>query len=106
MPALSPTMEQGKIVHWKVKEGQEVQEGDALAEVETDKTNLDFEIQDSGFIAKLLVGEGDNIFKVGTPVLILVQEKGDVEKFKNYKASGEEVKEKSKKQKSTKKEEK
>lgn len=55
MPALSPTMDAGKLLEWKVKVGDEVSEGDALALIETDKSNLDFEIQDNGYIAKLLV---------------------------------------------------
>lgn len=65
MPALSPTMEAGKLIQWKVKVGDEVSEGDALAEIETDKSNLDFEIQENGFIAKLLIPEGTDKIKIG-----------------------------------------
>lgn len=72
MPALSPTMDAGKLLEWKVKVGDEVSEGDALALIETDKSNLDFEIQDNGYIAKLLVQEGGDKINVGQPLLILV----------------------------------
>lgn len=84
MPALSPTMEQGKVIEWKVKEGDEVQTGDSLALIETDKSSLDFEIQDSGFIAKILVKKGSDSIRVGEPLLILVQDKEDVAQFKDY----------------------
>ena len=58
MPALSPTMQQGNIASWKVKEGDEVASGDVIAEVETDKATVDFDTQDDGVIAKILMPEG------------------------------------------------
>ncbi|KAJ3051215.1 hypothetical protein HK097_007818 [Rhizophlyctis rosea] len=86
MPALSPTMTQGNLVSWKKAVGDEVQPGDVLAVVETDKATMDFECQDEGFLAKILIGEGTENVPVGKPVGVLVEEKGDVEAFANYKA--------------------
>jgi hypothetical protein len=64
MPALSPTMEQGNIVSWQVKEGDEIAPGTVLAEIETDKATLAFENQDEGFIAKILAPAGSKDIKV------------------------------------------
>ncbi|KAL6783610.1 DLA3 [Auxenochlorella protothecoides x Auxenochlorella symbiontica] len=84
MPALSPTMAQGNLVTWSIKEGQEVAPGDAIAEVETDKATMTWENQDDGFVAKLLVPEGAQGIEVGAPVAILVEEQGDIAAFKDY----------------------
>ena len=84
MPALSPTMSQGNLVEWTVKEGQEVAPGDSLAEVETDKATMTWENQDDGFVAKLLVPAGAQGIEVGTPVLVLVEDEADVAAFKDY----------------------
>jgi len=65
MPALSPTMESGKITKWNYKVGDEVTVGDALADIETDKSTVAFEMIDDGFIAKLLYPEGDDDVPVG-----------------------------------------
>jgi len=65
MPALSPTMETGKITQWLKKAGDKVDAGDVIATVETDKATIDFVYQDDGFIAKLLVPEGSGNIKVG-----------------------------------------
>jgi hypothetical protein len=65
MPALSPTMEQGNIVSWQVKEGDEVAPGTVLAEIETDKATLAFENQDEGYVAKILAPAGSRDIKVG-----------------------------------------
>jgi len=65
MPALSPTMETGKITQWLKKEGDKVDAGDVIANVETDKATIDFVYQDDGYIAKLLVPEGSGNIKVG-----------------------------------------
>merc|ERR1711959_139550 len=54
MPALSPTMEEGNIAEWSVQEGQEINPGDALAQIETDKATVDFEATDGGYVAKIL----------------------------------------------------
>ena len=70
MPALSPTMEEGTLAKWLVKEGDEVKSGDILAEIETDKATMEFEAVDEGTIAKILVAEGTDGVKVGAPIAI------------------------------------
>src|SRR5688500_14363677 len=74
MPALSPTMEEGTLAKWLVKEGDEVSSGDILAEIETDKATMEFEAVDEGTIAKILVPEGSDGVKVGTPIALLAGE--------------------------------
>jgi pyruvate dehydrogenase E1 component beta subunit len=71
MPALSPTMEEGTLAKWLVKEGDEVKSGDILAEIETDKATMEFEAVDEGTISKILVPEGSDGVKVGTPIAVL-----------------------------------
>ncbi len=78
MPALSPTMEEGTLAKWLVKEGDEVSSGDILAEIETDKAVMEFEAVDEGTIAKILVAEGTDGVKVGTAIAILAGEGEDV----------------------------
>jgi pyruvate dehydrogenase E2 component (dihydrolipoamide acetyltransferase) len=77
MPALSPTMEEGTLAKWLVKEGDEVSSGDILAEIETDKATMEFEAVDEGTIAKILVAEGTDGVKVGQPIAILAGEGED-----------------------------
>jgi pyruvate dehydrogenase E2 component (dihydrolipoamide acetyltransferase) len=77
LPKLSPTMEEGVLVRWTKKEGDKVSPGDLVAEVETDKANMDFNIEDDGVLLKLLVKEGDTV-KLGAPVAILGQAGEDV----------------------------
>jgi len=72
MPALSPTMEEGKLSKWLVKEGDEVKSGDILAEIETDKATMEFEAVDEGTIGKILVPEGTEGVKVNEPIAELV----------------------------------
>ena len=74
MPALSPTMEEGKLAKWHVKEGDAVKAGDILAEIETDKATMEFEAIDAGRISKLLVPEGAEGVKVNEPIAELAQE--------------------------------
>jgi pyruvate dehydrogenase E1 component beta subunit len=74
MPALSPTMEEGKLAKWHVKQGDAVKAGDILAEIETDKATMEFEAIDAGRIAKLLVPEGAEGVKVNEPIAELTQE--------------------------------
>src|SRR5919107_1949975 len=74
MPALSPTMEEGTLAKWLVKEGDTVSSGDILAEIETDKATMEFEAVDEGTIAKILVSEGSDGVKVGTPIALLAGE--------------------------------
>ena len=81
MPALSPTMEEGTLAKWLVKEGDEVASGDLLAEIETDKATMEFEAVDEGIIGKILVAEGTEGVKVNTAIAIIVEdgeEVGDV----------------------------
>jgi pyruvate dehydrogenase E2 component (dihydrolipoamide acetyltransferase) len=77
MPALSPTMEEGTLAKWLVKEGDEVKSGDILAEIETDKATMEFEAVDEGKIAKILVPEGTDGVKVGAPIAIMAGEGED-----------------------------
>lgn len=74
MPALSPTMEEGTLAKWMVKEGDSVTSGQLLAEIETDKATMEFEAVDEGIVGKLLVPEGAQGVKVNTPIAILVEE--------------------------------
>jgi pyruvate dehydrogenase E1 component beta subunit len=74
MPALSPTMEEGKLAKWLVKEGDEVRSGDILAEIETDKATMEFEAVDEGRIGKILIPEGTEGVKVNQPIAVLEQE--------------------------------
>jgi len=77
MPALSPTMEEGKLTKWLVKEGDEVKSGDILAEIETDKATMEFEAVDEGTIGKILVPEGTEGVKVNAPIATLIGEGED-----------------------------
>ena len=71
MPALSPTMEEGKLAKWLVKEGQTIKPGDIIAEIETDKATMEVEAVDEGKVSKLLVAEGTEGVKVNTPIAVL-----------------------------------
>ncbi|MCA0922918.1 pyruvate dehydrogenase complex dihydrolipoamide acetyltransferase [Pseudooceanicola nanhaiensis] len=74
MPALSPTMEEGTLAKWLVKEGDTVSSGDLLAEIETDKATMEFEAVDEGVIGKILIAEGTEGVKVNTPIAVLLEE--------------------------------
>ncbi|MCR9126092.1 MAG: pyruvate dehydrogenase complex E1 component subunit beta [Rhodobacteraceae bacterium] len=74
MPALSPTMEEGTLAKWLVKEGDTVSSGDIMAEIETDKATMEFEAVDEGIVGKILVPEGTEGVKVNTAIAILVEE--------------------------------
>ena len=84
MPALSPTMESGTLAVWNVKEGDSFIAGDSLAKIDTDKASIDFEAQDDGHVAKLLVKEGTEDVACGAPIMITVEEAEDVAAFVNY----------------------
>ena len=71
MPALSPTMEEGTLAKWLIKEGDTVSAGDIIAEIETDKATMEFEAVDEGTISKILVSEGSEGIKVNSPIAIL-----------------------------------
>src|SRR3954470_19717812 len=77
MPALSPTMEEGTLAKWLVKEGDEVKSGDILAEIETDKATMEFEAVDEGTITKIVVPEGTDEVKVGAVIAIMAAEGED-----------------------------
>ena len=77
MPALSPTMEEGTLAKWLVKEGDTVSSGDILAEIETDKATMEFEAVDEGTIGKILVDEGTEGVKVNTPIAVILEEGED-----------------------------
>tara|TARA_A200000113_G_scaffold148116_1_gene133402 strand:- start:1970 stop:3331 length:1362 start_codon:yes stop_codon:yes gene_type:complete len=74
MPALSPTMEEGTLAKWLIKEGDSVSAGDILAEIETDKATMEFEAVDEGIIGKILVSEGSEGIKVNSPIAILIED--------------------------------
>ncbi len=74
MPALSPTMEEGTLAKWLVKEGDTVESGDVIAEIETDKATMEFEAVDEGTIGKILIAEGTADVKVNTPIAVLLEE--------------------------------
>ena len=78
MPALSPTMEEGTLAKWMVKEGDNVQSGDIMAEIETDKATMEFEAVDEGIIGKILVPEGSTGVKVNEIIAILLNDGEDV----------------------------
>ncbi|MEY8802844.1 pyruvate dehydrogenase complex E1 component subunit beta [Leisingera sp. XS_AS12] len=85
MPALSPTMEEGTLAKWLVKEGDTVNSGDIMAEIETDKATMEFEAVDEGIVGKILIAEGTEGVKVNTPIAVLVEEG---ESADDYQASG------------------
>ena len=74
MPALSPTMEEGTLAKWLVKEGDTVSSGDLLAEIETDKATMEFEAVDEGVVGKILVAEGSENVAVNTPIAVLLED--------------------------------
>ena len=78
MPALSPTMEEGTLAKWLVKEGDTVSSGDIMAEIETDKATMEFEAVDEGTIGKILIEAGTEGVKVNTPIAVLLEEGEDV----------------------------
>lgn len=84
MPALSPTMETGTIASWNMDEGDNFGPGDVICSVETDKATVDFEAQDEGVIAKILVQAGSDELEVGAPIMITVEEAEDAAAFKDY----------------------
>ena len=74
MPALSPTMEDGTLLKWMVKEGDSVAPGDVLAEIETDKATMEIEAVDEGIVGKILIGEGTEHVAVNKPIAVLLEE--------------------------------
>ncbi|GBG65946.1 hypothetical protein CBR_g54237 [Chara braunii] len=84
MPALSPTMSQGNLAKWRLKEGDKVGPGDVLCEIETDKATLDMESQEEGYLAKILVPDGTANIPVGKPIAIMVEEEEYLAKFADF----------------------
>ena len=84
MPALSPTMAEGSLLKWKKSVGDQVEAGDVLAEIETDKATMEWEAQEDGIIAKILVEEGTNNVAVGTPLFIQVDSADTVDAFASF----------------------
>lgn len=85
MPALSPTMAHGNLAAWVKKEGDQLNVGDVIAEIETDKAQMDFEFQDEGYLAKILVPEGTKDVPVNKPIAVFVEDEADVPAFKDFK---------------------
>ncbi len=77
MPALSPTMEEGTLAKWLVKEGDAVASGDILAEIETDKATMEFEAVDEGIMGRILIAEGTEGVKVNTPIAVMIEDGED-----------------------------
>ena len=88
MPALSPTMEEGTLAKWLVKEGDTVSSGDLLAEIETDKATMEFEAVDEGVVGKLLVAEGTEGVKVNAPIAVLLEEGEDASAVDDVSSDG------------------
>lgn len=88
LPALSPTMELGTIVSWEKKEGDKLNEGDLLAEIETDKATMGFETPEEGYLAKIVIQAGQKDVPIGKLVCIIVENEADVAAFKDYKDTG------------------
>ncbi|XP_047525316.1 dihydrolipoyllysine-residue acetyltransferase component of pyruvate dehydrogenase complex, mitochondrial isoform X2 [Pieris napi] len=85
LPALSPTMENGSIVSWEKKEGDKLNEGDLLCEIETDKATMGFETPEEGYLAKILITAGTKGVPVGKLLCIIVENQADVAAFKDFK---------------------
>ena len=92
MPALSPTMEEGKLAKWLVKEGDKVKSGQVLAEIETDKATMEFEAVDEGRIGKILVPAGAENVKVNAPIAVLLGEGEDANAVVNISAAMKNIK--------------
>lgn len=86
MPALSPTMTQGGLASWSKSVGDELTPGEPIAEIETDKASMDFEFQEEGYLAKILVDAGTQDIPVGKPIAVYVEDSGDVAAFEGFTA--------------------
>ena len=83
MPKMSDTMTEGVVAKWHKKVGDKVKSGDLLADIETDKSTVGYEIQESGFVAKILQ-KGTGVVALGDPIAIVVDDKNDIAAFANY----------------------
>ncbi|KAI5096600.1 dihydrolipoyllysine-residue acetyltransferase component of pyruvate dehydrogenase complex, mitochondrial, partial [Silurus meridionalis] len=88
LPALSPTMTVGTVQRWEKKVGEKLNEGDLLAEIETDKATIGFEVQEEGYLAKIMVPEGTRDVPLGTPLCIMVEKESDIQAFADYVETG------------------
>ncbi len=88
MPALSPTMEEGTLAKWMVKEGDTISSGDVLAEIETDKATMEVEAVEEGTLVKILVAEGSEGVKVNAPIAVLLEEDEDPSAMEGYTPGG------------------
>ncbi|KAM4545708.1 dihydrolipoyllysine-residue acetyltransferase component of pyruvate dehydrogenase complex, mitochondrial [Odontesthes bonariensis] len=88
LPALSPTMTMGTVQRWEKKVGEKLSEGDLLAEIETDKATIGFEVQEEGYLAKIMVPEGTRDVPLGMPLCIIVEKESDIAAFKDYVETG------------------
>ena len=84
LPSLSPTMTTGKVTQWNFKVGDKLETGDVLCEIETDKASVGYEVQDEGYLAKIMVEDASKDLNVGDLICVLVEEKESIEAFKNY----------------------
>ncbi|XP_070990106.1 dihydrolipoyllysine-residue acetyltransferase component of pyruvate dehydrogenase complex-like [Oncorhynchus clarkii lewisi] len=92
LPALSPTMTMGTVQRWEKKVGEKLSEGDLLAEIETDKATIGFEVQEEGYLAKIMVSEGTRDVPLGAPLCIIVEKESDIAAFSDYvEAAGTDV---------------
>ena len=98
MPALSPTMEEGTLSKWLVKEGDKVESGDLIAEIETDKATMEVEAIEDGIIGKILVSEGQESIKVNSPIAILLSEGENLSENEISTDSNKEIKQEVKKE--------
>jgi len=88
MPALSPTMAQGNISKWLISEGDAFSPGDAICDIETDKATVSYDVQEAGFLAKIIAHDGAQNITVGEPIAVTVEEAEEVGAFKNYTSGG------------------
>lgn len=88
LPALSPTMTMGTVQRWEKKVGEKLSEGDLLAEIETDKATIGFEVQEEGYLAKIMVQEGTRDVPLGAPLCIIVEKESDIAAFSDYVETG------------------
>ncbi|CDO61056.1 Dihydrolipoamide acetyltransferase component of pyruvate dehydrogenase complex [Candidatus Phaeomarinobacter ectocarpi] len=88
MPALSPTMEEGTLAKWLVKEGDSVASGDVIAEIETDKATMEVEAVDEGTLAKILIDEGTEGVEINKPIAVILEEGEDDSALEGFDASG------------------
>lgn len=88
MPALSPTMEEGTLAKWLVKEGDTVSSGDVIAEIETDKATMEVEAVDEGTVGKILVDEGTEGVAINTPVAVILEDGEDASALEGFKVGG------------------